>query len=190
MPTSRPESSTTGRALIWHGSSSRTSSWNGVDGRAVMTWLVMTASTVCSMMTPPLWNALLWPLDLQSLQSVVGGVLVGLAVGGEVEGPVDEGVDGLTGADGGLAVVDQLRGDLADDVDSEQATVGSPKDQLDQPLRRPGDLGPGTVLEPSPPHLAVDAPLPGLLLGHPHHRGLGDGVDAVGGQGVQGLLEG
>jgi hypothetical protein len=50
-----------------------------------------------------------WLLALQWLQPVVGGVLVGLAVGGDVEGPVDEGVDALAGGDGGLAMVDQLR---------------------------------------------------------------------------------
>src|SRR5919197_583820 len=162
MPTSRPESSTTGRALMWCGSSSRTSSWNGLVGRAVTTWLVMTASTVCSMMTPPLW-----PLVLQSLQSVVGGVLVGLGEGGDVEGPVDEGVDGRAGADGGLAVVDQLGGDLADDVDPEQAMVVAPEDQLDQALRGPADLGAGAVLEPCPADLVVDARRFGRLLGQP-----------------------
>src|SRR6266545_1582931 len=191
MPTSRPESSTTGRALMWHCSSSRTSSWKGVAGRAVTTSLVMTASTVCSMMTP-LWSRDRWShavrkgryceprswlLALQSLQPVIGRVLVRLAEGGQVESPVDEGVD-------------RLPGDLPDDVDPEQTTVVPPEDQLDQPLRRPCDLGPGTVLEPSPPHLAVDARRSGRLLGHPHHRSLGDGVDPVGRQGVQGLLEG
>src|SRR6266498_5819437 len=103
-----------------------------------------------------------WLLSLDPLQSVIGGVLVGLAVGGDVEGPVDEGVDGLAGAYGGLAVVDQLRGELADDVDPEQAPVVAPEDQLDEPLRPPGDLGSGTVLEPAPPHLAVDARACGL----------------------------
>src|SRR6266498_6160872 len=157
MPTSRPESSTTGRALIWHCSSSRTSSWNGVEGCAVTTSLVMTASTVCSMMTP-LWSRDRWShavrkgryceprswlLALQSLQPVIGRVLVRLAEGGQVESPVDEGVDRLPGGDGALALVDQLPGDLPDDVDPEQTTVVSPEDQLDQPLRRPCDLGPG-----------------------------------------------
>src|SRR5262245_34770793 len=159
-------------------SSSRTRSWNGVEGRAVTTWLVMMASTLCSMVTPPLW-----PLLLQSLQAVVGGVLVGLTEGGEVEGPVDEGVDRLAGGDGGPALVDELPGELVDDVGPEQAMVVAPKDQLDQPLGGPGDLGPGTVLKPRPPHLAVDARRFGRLLGHPDHGGLGDGVDAVGGRG-------
>src|SRR6266498_717370 len=86
-----------------------------------------------------------WLLSLDPLQSVIGGVLVGLAVGGDVEGPVDEGVDGLAGADGGLAVVDQLRGELADNGNPEQATIRSADDQLDQPLRRPSELAPGTL---------------------------------------------
>jgi hypothetical protein len=39
----------------------------GVAGRAVATWLVMTASAVCSVVTASLSNALLWLRSLESL---------------------------------------------------------------------------------------------------------------------------
>src|SRR5207302_9896351 len=66
-------------------------------------------------------------------QTVVGRVLVRLGRGGDVEGRVDEVVDGAFEVDDGLAQVHQLRRRLAENVHAEEASVLAGEHQLDQP---------------------------------------------------------
>ena len=60
-----------------------------------------------------------------TLQAVVGGVLVRLRLGRDVEGRVDEVVDGGAEVERRLAEVDQLGGHVAEHVDAEQPPVGA-----------------------------------------------------------------
>lgn len=63
-------------------------------------------------------------------EAVVGGVFVEVMKGGEVEDFADDMVEGFMVFDEGDAVVDEFRGDVANDVDAEDLKIGAVKDEF------------------------------------------------------------
>src|SRR5262245_11741385 len=88
---------------------------------------------------------------LQTLQAVVGCVLVRLALGRRVERAVDEVVDRPARIEHGLPEMDELGSVLAEDMDSEQPPAPALEDELDESLRCAGDGRTGVVFEPPAP---------------------------------------
>src|SRR6266516_952897 len=126
---------------------------------------------------------------LQALQSVVRRVFVCLAFGRHVEGAVDEVVDRPAVVQHRLALVDELRCEVAENVHPEQLPVAALEDELHESFRRPSDGGSRVAGEPPPPDLVPD-PLRGCtLLREPNHRDLRDRIDAKRRARVYGLLE-
>ena len=78
----------------------------------------------------------------EPLEAVIGGVLVDLCAGRDVERRVDEAVDRLARVQDRLADMDELGGLLADDVDAQQAAVVAAEDELDEAVRGAGDEAP------------------------------------------------
>jgi hypothetical protein len=59
-----------------------------------------------------------WPYG-QPLKAIVGGVLVGLALGGDVIGQVNEVIDCCPEVQCGLSLMDELGGHVAEDVNAQ-----------------------------------------------------------------------
>ena len=66
-------------------------------------------------------------MAFEAHQSIIGGVLIRLAPCGHSEGSVDESIDGTALMHHKLPHVDQLAGDLSDDVHAVQHFVPHPE---------------------------------------------------------------
>src|SRR5690606_37315545 len=93
----------------------------------------------------------------QALEAVVGRVLVGLAERRDVEGRVDEVVDGALLRGHHLAHVHELGGDVAQHVDAQEHAVGAAEHELDQALGRARDARARVAREEAAADLVVDA---------------------------------
>src|SRR5271154_4297526 len=110
----------------------------------------------------------------QPLQEVIRAVLVRVADSRNVEGGMDEVVDGAAKVQHRLSQVDQLSRTLAEDVDANETPVVTPSQKLDHPLGGSGNGCSAVVLEPSDADFVVEALRLCLFFGFANHGALGN----------------